>query len=120
MNRPFVYIILLFSVNLLYGQHPPPQGISHQAVIRDSNNQLVVNSPVGVRVSILAESPDGGAVYVETHSPESNPGGLITYVIGQGTVVSGTFAGINWSAGAYYLKTEADPAGGDDEEGSNR
>ncbi len=33
MNRPFVYIILLFSVNLLYAQHPP-EGISHQAVIR--------------------------------------------------------------------------------------
>ncbi len=100
MNRPFVYIILLFSVNLLYSQHPP-MGMSHQAVIRDSNNQPVVNSPVGIRVSILAESPDGGAVYVETHSPVSNPGGLITYVIGQGTVVSGTFAAIDWSAGPY-------------------
>lgn len=32
--------------------------------------------------------------------------------IGSGTVLSGTFATINWASGNYYLKTETDPTGG--------
>ncbi len=89
MNKHIVYIILLFSVNLVYAQHRPPQGITHKAVIRDSHNQPVVNSPVGVRISILVDSLEGEAFYVEMHTPVSNHSGLITYVIGQGAVVSG-------------------------------
>ena len=41
-----------------------------------------------------------------------NSNGLATVEIGGGFVVSGTFAGINWGSGTYYLKTETDPAGG--------
>jgi hypothetical protein len=32
--------------------------------------------------------------------------------IGGGTIVTGTFAGIDWSAGMYFIKTETDPTGG--------
>ncbi len=91
----------------------PPQGISHQAVIRDAHNELVANSQIGIRVSILQGSAGGDAVYVETHTPISNANGLITYIIGEGVVVSGLFAEIDWSELPYFLKTEADPTGGD-------
>ncbi len=91
-----------------------PQGISHQAVIRDANNQLVVNSAIGIQVSILQGSAEGEAVYIETHTPISNASGLITYVIGQGVVESGVFDEIDWSDLPYFLKTEADPQGGID------
>jgi len=37
---------------------------------------------------------------------------LVSLEIGSGTVVSGTFAGINWAIGPYFIKTETDPAGG--------
>ncbi|MDR4989207.1 MAG: hypothetical protein RG741_10260 [Bacteroidales bacterium] len=89
-----------------------PQGITHQAVMRDSQNQPIAETAIGVRISILQGSADGVAVYVETHTPVSNANGLITYVIGQGSVVSGMFSGIDWSDGPYFLKTEADPEGG--------
>jgi uncharacterized protein (TIGR02145 family)/uncharacterized repeat protein (TIGR02543 family) len=89
-----------------------PQGISHQAVIRDAANNLVTNSPIGIRVTIIQGNPDGISVYSETHTPVSNANGLITFIIGQDTGASGSFDQIDWSAGPYFIKTEADPTGG--------
>jgi uncharacterized protein (TIGR02145 family) len=89
-----------------------PQGISHQAVIRDAGNQLVTQSPIGIKVSIIQTTPDGTVVYSETHTPVSNINGLITFVIGQGTSVD-DFSEIDWAGGPYFLKTEADPTDGE-------
>ncbi len=89
-----------------------PQKMSYQAVIRNTSNNLVANSPVGLRFSILQDSSTGPAVYVETHRPTTNINGLASVEIGAGTVVSGTFATINWSTGKYFLKTDTDPNGG--------
>jgi hypothetical protein len=37
---------------------------------------------------------------------------LVSLEIGSGTIVTGTFAGINWATGPYFIKTETDPTGG--------
>jgi uncharacterized protein (TIGR02145 family) len=89
-----------------------PQKMSYQSVIRNSSNQLVTSHGVGMRVSILQGSATGTAVYVETQTPTTNANGLVTIEIGNGTPVFGTFAGINWFTGVYFLKTETDPNGG--------
>lgn len=98
----------LFSIAALA---QAPQGISHQAIIRDAGNQLVTDSPIGIKVSIIQTTPDGTVVYSETNTPVSNINGLITFVIGQGTSVD-DFSEIDWASGPYFLKTEADPTGG--------
>jgi len=107
-------IIILASAFLLatgaFAQ--APQKMSYQAVIRNSSNNLVASAPVGMQVSILQGSPTGTAVYVETHMLNTNANGLASMQIGGGTVVSGTFSGIDWAAGPYFIKTETDPAGG--------
>lgn len=89
-----------------------PQKMSYQAVIRNSSNALVSSTAVGMRISILQATTTGTAVYVETQTPTTNANGLVSLEIGAGTAVTGTFAGIDWSAGPYYIKTETDPAGG--------
>ncbi|MFM9943920.1 MAG: hypothetical protein ACKVQB_01675 [Bacteroidia bacterium] len=89
-----------------------PDKMSYQAVIRNSSNKLVVNTAVGMRISILQTTSTGTAVYVETQKPTTNLNGLATIEIGSGTVVSGTFANIDWSKGPYFIKTETDPNGG--------
>ena len=86
--------------------------MSYQAVIRNSSGQLIVSHSVGMKISILQGSATGTAVYVETQTPTTNANGLVTVEIGGGTVVSGTFEGIDWSAGTYFIKTETDPTGG--------
>jgi len=89
-----------------------PQKMSYQAVIRDASNALVTSTPVGMQISILQGSPTGTAVYVETQTPSTNTNGLVSLEIGTGTIVTGTFASINWATGPYFIKTETDPLGG--------
>lgn len=89
-----------------------PQGISHQAVIRNAANELVTDSPIGIRVGILQGAADGTEVYSETHTPQSNANGLISFVIGQGANQSSDFSDIDWANGPYFIETKADPEGG--------
>lgn len=105
-----LFLCFQCSLSDVFGQ--APQSISYQAVIRNASDILVTNYTIGMQVSILQGSSTGTAVYVETHTPTTNANGLATIAIGNGTVVSGTFATIDWSAGPYYIKTETDPNGG--------
>lgn len=89
-----------------------PQKMSYQAVVRDATNALVTSAPIGMRVSILQFAAAGPAVYVEIQTPVTNLNGLASIEIGAGTVVSGSFSAIDWSAGQYFIKTETDPTGG--------
>ena len=106
-----VYII--FAVLLLSASvwSQSPEMMSYQALIRNSNDELVTNTLLGLRVSILQGSANGEAVYVETHSPTSNANGLVTIEIGTGEATF-DFSSIDWAAGPYFIKTETDPEGG--------
>ena len=103
-------VIMVLAVAVAMAQ--APEKFTYQAVVRNTNNALVTNTLVGVRVSILQGSATGSGVYVETQMPSTNANGLITLNIGDGNAVFGTFGSIDWSAGPYFLKTEIDPAGG--------
>jgi uncharacterized protein (TIGR02145 family) len=87
-------------------------GISHQAVIRNTSGEIVGNQDIGIQTSIIQGAPDGTVVYSESHLPQSNSHGLISFIIGQGTLVSGEFSAIEWANGPYFIQTEADPEGG--------
>ena len=89
-----------------------PQKMSYQAVIRNSSDQLVSNTQIGMQISILQGGATGAAVYEETQTPTSNANGLVSLEIGTGTVVSGNFTTIDWSADTYFIQTETDPTGG--------
>jgi hypothetical protein len=65
-----------------------------------------------MKISILQGSAAGTAVFAETQIPTTNANGLVTIEIGSGTPVTGTVAGIDWSAGSYFIKNETDPTGG--------
>ena len=89
-----------------------PQKMSYQAVIRNSNDSLLISTPVGMRISLVQGTPSGTVVFSETQTATTNANGLVSLQIGTGTAVSGTFAGIDWAAGPYYVKTETDLSGG--------
>ncbi len=103
------FAFLLTSVSL-FAQ--APQRMTYQAVIRNASNTLIVNSPVGVQISVLQGSANGVALFIERHTPTTNQNGLATLEIGAGTLVSGSFGAIDWSNGPLFLKTETDPTGG--------
>lgn len=107
-------ILSLFWIlmGFFMGLSQAPEKMSYQAIMRNGSGQLLVNQAIAVKVSILQGSPAGTAVYSERLTGNTNANGLISLEIGTGTVLTGTFATINWPAGSYYLKTETDPAGG--------
>lgn len=102
--------VIIQSMVTLYGQ--VPQKFSYQAIIRNSSNALVANQTIGMKIYILQGSAVGSAVYSETHTPITNANGLVSIEVGSGTVVSGSFSGIDWSLTSYFIHTEIDPTGG--------
>ena len=113
MKKIFAILItVLISISAFAQYGTAPQAMSYQAVIRNSSDALVKNSPIGIKISILQGSSTGPAVYVETHTLQTNQNGLLVLQIGTGTVVSGIFSnGIYWGQ-TYFLKTELDILGG--------
>ena len=89
-----------------------PEGINYQAVIRTTSGALVTNTTVAIRVQIKQNSSSGTVVYAERQSVATSNFGLVNMVIGQGTVLSGTFANINWSTGNYWVSLGVDFANG--------
>ncbi len=111
--RLFLVVVIFFlSFGNIIAQ--APLKIHYQAIIRNDKYQLIPESRIGLRVSILQGAADGVAVYVETHNTFTNENGLVNIVIGMGDVVSGDMGSIDWRNGPYFLKTEVDPDGGTD------
>lgn len=97
-------------------------GISYQAVAlddkgkeiagRDINGLIIHSKDIGVKFSILKDSPDGEVLYCEQHSTYTDPHGLFSLVIGHGEVLSnGLFESlldISWGENLLFLKVEID------------
>ncbi|MBX2896707.1 MAG: hypothetical protein KF763_14775 [Cyclobacteriaceae bacterium] len=105
---PSVLALLIFSS----ASAQAPKGINYQGVARDNEGKPIASKTISVRISILQNSAQGNVEYSETHNPLTNPFGLFTLVIGQGTVTSGNFAFVSWAIGNKWLQIEIDPAGG--------
>lgn len=103
------FACLVFSIQILA---QAPHMMSYQAVIRNADNELVVNTQVGVQISILKGSPSGSTVFSESHNKTTNDNGLVSLEIGTGSNISGHISQIDWSDGPYYIRSETDPAGG--------
>ena len=103
-------IAIIFSIGAAHAQ--APQKMSYQAVIRDAGNTLLTNTPVSMRIGLLQGSATGTLMYEETQTTTTNANGLATIAIGTGTVTYGSFSGIIWSNGPFFIRTETDPTGG--------
>jgi len=110
MKTLVTILVSLFIINGIFAQ--VPEKFSYQSVIRNNANTLLINTNIGMQISILQGSATGTPLYVERHTATTNANGLVSISIGTGTPVTGVFAGINWGSGTYFIKTETDPAGG--------
>ena len=112
MKKIITFFAALVFISIAFSQSP--YRMSYQAEIRNVNGNLVKNSSVGIRVSILKDSVTGIMGYQEIYNPnpQTNANGLVSIKIGGGIVLSGIFDSIKWSNGTYFIKIEADPTGG--------
>ncbi len=108
----YKFLILLLALQAfqlmnrkVYSQ--APAGLSYQAVIRDANNNLVINHDIGIRITILQGSATGIIVYNEARVPTSDANGLVSLEIGSRP----GFDTISWANGPFFMKSEIDPTG---------
>jgi hypothetical protein len=110
MKKLTTLLLVIFSV--IVGMAQAPQAINYQAVARMANGQIMANSPVTARFSIIEGSALGATIYQENHSTTTNNFGLFTLSIGKGNATAGTFSSIPWGTGNKFLKVEIAPQGG--------
>lgn len=110
MKQLLNILVMLLLVNVASAQ--APQGIPYQAVARNSSGAILASTAISVRFTIRDSIATGAIKYRETFSVTTSAQGMFSVNVGQGTVVSGTFAGINWGSNAKFMQVEMDPAGG--------
>src|SRR5580692_9001587 len=89
-----------------------PHTFNYQGIARDAGGIVLPARKIGVELSVLDGGPTGTVVYSETFTDTTNAFGLFSMAVGGGTVVSGSFSGINWATGNKYLQTAIDLSGG--------
>ncbi|MES2286983.1 MAG: hypothetical protein V4547_14930 [Bacteroidota bacterium] len=107
--------ILIFSICLTFGfalKAQAPQGFNYQAVARNNSGVAVINQSIGLKINLRQGTATGTITYSETHTVTSSNIGLLNLIVGGGTVVSGTFNTIDWSAGPYFIEISMDITGG--------
>lgn len=108
-----VLLVILSSVFILLNSFAQsvPQKFNYQGVARLANGDLIVNTTILVRFSLIPFASTEAADYVETHSVQTNAFGLFNVQIGGGTVVTGTTIGdLTWDA-SRFIKIELDADG---------
>ncbi len=97
----FIALIVITAINA-----QAPQGFNYQATVRNSSGALIINQNVTFKFNIMLNSQTSLPVYSETHQAPTDDLGQVNLTVGTGTATIGTFAGINWGSGTYYLGIE--------------
>ncbi len=100
----FAFCLITSALSLLPSAlfSQAPSSFNYQAVAR-SNGEILKNTTLDVRLSILQGSETGTSVWTETQTVTTNDLGLFTLQAGSKTPVE-----VDWSAGPYYLQVEVD------------
>ena len=101
-------LILLIAPMISFGQN----NINYQAIVSNSSGTVISSQSIGVKLSVIYTNANSGAVYSETHTTTTTSSGLINIKLGSGGTASGTFANIDWSTSAIYLKSEVNIGSG--------
>jgi len=111
MKKTLLYILAIVAFAFTANAQAP-NSFNYQSVVRDASGNLLVNTNVGLQISILQGSASGNSVYVETFNLTTNGYALVNSKIGTGTPSSGDFSTIDWAAGNYYVEVAMDFSGG--------
>ncbi len=103
MRKTILTLALLISAMWAYAQ----SGFNYKILLSQGTN-ILANQNVTLRLTLK----DGGtSVYQETHDVTTDANGIASVTIGTGTVVSGSFSGIDWTHD-ISLQTEVSTNGG--------
>ncbi len=107
--RTSLYLLFFLLVATVLSAQAPQQ-FNYQGVARDGGN--IVTGSITLQLSLHQGTANGPVVFREQHATSTNTAGVFNVLVGKGTPLMGTIAGINWNAGPYFLQSELDPTGG--------
>lgn len=91
-----------------------PSKFNFQGVARNSAGEILVDTRIKLRFSILDSSSKGQLLYRESRTATTDSNGLFAAVIGGAGAsgITGNIAGIPWNKNDKFLKVEIDTSGG--------
>ncbi len=110
MKRLLLLLLVAMVSMSTYAQ--VPSRFNYQAVVRDASNGILTNQAIGVRVSIVYGSINGSEIFAETHTVTTSETGVLSLVIGDGTLESGSIDFVTIDGFEFFLKVEMDSTGG--------
>ena len=102
---------MLFISGIAIGQSVP-QAFNYQGIAIDANGSALASTTIGLRFSLLENSPSGNIAYQETQTTTTTTIGQFSSNVGFGSTQLGSFTGLNWKDINYYLQVEMDENGG--------
>ncbi len=98
--RLFVLCCLcLLLVNQSISQ--PPAAFNYQAVLRDTQGQLIVSENVTIDIVLIRDSIDGQEVFHETHHALTSPQGMVSLAVGS----LNSMEDFLWGQHIYYIRS---------------
>ena len=95
---------LLYLITLVTSVSFAQEGISYQAIAYDNNGFEMSSQEIQLQLSILGDSINGSAEYVESHTVTTDDYGLFSIVIGSGDTEA-NLSSVNWKS-PKFLKVE--------------
>tara|TARA_B100000963_G_scaffold316476_1_gene296327 strand:- start:2721 stop:4505 length:1785 start_codon:yes stop_codon:yes gene_type:complete len=102
MKKLLLFLLISVGLNAQF---------NYQAIVKDSNGNLVTNNVVSFKFSLMYLFADASPFYIEEHSVTTPSDGVVNLTVGGGTVVNGTFSNIDW-AQMVFMKEELDTGNG--------
>ena len=110
MKKLLLFLLISVGLNAQF---------NYQAIVKDSDGNLVTNNLVNFKFSLMYQSSTATPVYVEEHELVTPPDGVVNLSVGEGTVVNGTFTGVDWSQ-SVFMKEELDTGSGYQDMGTRK
>lgn len=90
-----LFLAVFLSTISTYSQNP--ETFNYQAIVRDNTGAILANQPVTFQITIFDKDPLDSLIYRELHSVSTDPYGLVSLQIGNGTPTMGVYEDIKWS-----------------------
>ena len=110
MKKLLLFLLLSIGLNAQF---------NYQAIVKDSNGNVLTNSQVKFKFTLMEVTSTSTPVYVEVHTITTPQSGVVNLSIGAGDVSSASFSGIDWS-NSVYVKEELDTGSGYEDMGTRQ
>lgn len=107
--KTILLIIFISVINLTSAQ--TPEGVNYQAILKNANGDVLMNTSVSMQFIIHENSTNGNAIYTEVQNVTTTINGSVNLVIGTG-VTNDVFSAIEWDKNSHFLEVLADITGG--------